>query len=286
MASKRPPNRIESLPSGIEVAYWDAIGVDGKPQQRRYRVPGEDGEKLPSVSTIAGVFEKPGLLGAAVKLQEQGVIELAKAGVNIAGLDQESLRSLLCERGYHYDSVWAKARERGDVAHDMLLALVRDGKVPKLSQFPADIRPWIAAGMKWVFDAEPEIIRAEYLVASLEHGFAGRGDLVCKLRDGRVARVDYKTLTEWKVKKTSKGEPTDRLLPPYDENLIALAGYELAAPESGYEEADCRMIVRLGPDGDYDVTESHATEEVFLAALTAYNEKRYLATGRPEGVAA
>lgn len=286
MASKRPPNRLDTLPSGIEVAYWDAIGVDGKPQQRRYRVGGVDGEKYPSISTIAGVFDKPALMPAAVKLQEQAIIELAKSGVDIASLTQPELRVRLKEAGTHYDSVWQVARDRGDVAHDMLLALVRDRKVAKLSDYPEDIRPWISGGMKFVHREKPEVIDAEYMVASLEHGFAGRGDLLCKLRDGRIARVDYKTVTEWKYKKTWKGEPTDELYPPYDENLIALAGYELAAPESGYQESDVRIIVRLGPDGEYDVTESHATEEVFLAALTAYNEKRYLTSGRPEAVAA
>jgi hypothetical protein len=213
MAAKRPPNKVTTLPSGLEVAYWDSIGVDGKPQQRRYRVAVDqngdpcdpiDGVKFASISTVAGVYDKPGLMPAAVKLQEAGVIELAKRGVNIAGLTQESLRALLVEHGLHYDSIWGVARDRGDISHDMLVKLLRDGKVAKLSQYDADLRPWIQAGMRWAVDAAPEeILAAEYIVASLTLKVAGRGDLLYRKRDGRIARTDFKTVTEWKVKKNS-----------------------------------------------------------------------------------
>lgn len=282
--AKRPPNRTEELPSGAVVCFWDSVGVDGAPQERRYRLGGEDGDRVPSISTIAGIYQKPGLVPAAVKLQEEAVIALARDGVDIASLAQEELRAKLWDAGTHYDAVWGKARGRGDVAHDMLLELVRDNQVANLSAFEEDIRPWIAAGMKFVHRERPEVIDAEYLVASQEHGFAGRSDLFCRLKDGSRARLDYKTVSKWAYKPLRKDEaPPGRLLEPYDENLIALAGYELAAPESGYGESDVRLIVRLGPDGEYDIYESHATENAFLAALTAYNEKR-AASQQPQAV--
>lgn len=295
MASKRPPNKIDVTPAGIEIAYWDAVGVDGKPQQRRYRVgvneqgevvPAVDGMKLPSITTVAGIYDKPGLMPAAVKLQEEGVLELARRGVDLAALDQGELRKVLQEEGLHYDSIWDVARTRGDVAHGMLLDILTDRRPAKLSSFDEDLRPWISGGMKYVAVENPEPLAAEYIVASIQHGFAGRPDLFARLRDGRTARIEFKTVTEWKQKKDYKGNETGVLLPPYDENLIQLALQEIASVESGYDPADCRMVVRLGPDGEYDVTESHATDEVALAALTAYHEKRYLAAGRPEAVAA
>jgi hypothetical protein len=282
MASKRPPNKVETLPSGVEVAYYDAIGVDGLPQQRRYLV---DGERLPSVSTVAGSFEKPALMPAAVKLQEQGLIELAQRGVDVGKLTQPELRSAMWEAGLHYDAIWKQARERGDAAHDMLMALIRDGAVPDLADYPEDVRPWISAGMKFVLEQRPQPLSVEYMVASTEHGFVGRADLCAQMPDGRVARLDWKTTSSWSYKKDRDGNPTDKLLLPYGENLIALAGYEIAAVESGYLASDVRLVVRLGPDGEYDVCESHATPEVFLAALTAYTQKKYLATA-PKAVAA
>ncbi|HUB98851.1 MAG TPA: hypothetical protein VMS11_03395 [Solirubrobacterales bacterium] len=287
MATKRPPNRIETLPSSIEVAFWDKVGLDGESQERRYLLGGIGGERVPSVSTVAGIFEIPALMPKAVKMQEEAVIALAQTGVNVASLTREELRAKLWDAGTHYDAIWKRARERGDIAHDMLLALIRDGQVPNLADYPDDLRPWLSAGLKFARDYRPKPIAAEYLVASIEHGFAGRSDLLCELQDGRVARVDYKTVSAWSYLPLRKDEEEPgRLRPPYDENLIALAGYELAAVESGYLASDVRLVVRLGPDGEYDVTESHATEFVFKAALTAYNEKKFLTKVRPAEVAA
>lgn len=274
MAAKRPPNTTQTLPNGVEVEYWDAIGVDGLPQQRRYRI---DGEKFTSISTVAGIFDKPALTPAAVKLQEAGAIALAADGVDLASLTQPELRSLLVERGLHYDSVWQVARDRGDLAHDHLLHLIRDGKVAKRSDYEADIWPWIQAGMRFVLDHRPQPIACEYIVASAEHRVAGRADLFARMRDDSTARVDFKTVTEWKYReRTVKGERvmTDELLPPYDENIVQIAGYELCSVASGYDPAERKLIVRLGPDGRYDVFESVADESVFLGALGAYRARQ------------
>jgi hypothetical protein len=84
------------------------------------------------------------------------------------------------------------------------------------------------------------------------------------------------------VKKNSKGEPTDQLLPPYDENVIQLDGYDRVAPECGYPEADVCEVVRLGPDGEYDVYEFEPRHEAFEAALTAYNAKRDRSSAKPK----
>ena len=289
VSKSREPNHIETLPNGVEVRFWAEIGVDGKSQRRCYRVGGRE-ETWPSVSTIAGIFAIPALMPKAVKMQEEAIIALAAEGVDIAGLTQPELRERLKEAGTHYDAIWGRARRRGDIAHDMLLGLLRDDRVPNLADYDEEIRPWISAGLKFVLDEEPEVIDTEYFVASERYQFAGRGDLLCSPRRGpragAVVRVDYKTVSAWSYERPRKGEEQGRLRPPYDENLIALAGYELAAVESGYMPSDVRLVVRLGPDGNYDATESHATEDVFLAAKTAYREKKYLTTARPAEVLA
>lgn len=284
MAAKRPPNSVETLPDGTEVEYWDAVGVDGLPQQRRYKI---NGDRYVSISTVSGCLDKPALAPAAVRLTEAGVIELAKRGVNLAGMTPEGLRSAMREHGLHYDSIWDVARDRGDVAHDHMLHLIRDGKVARLSDYPADIRPWISAGMKFNLEAKPKVIAAEFMVASTEHEVAGRCDLFAEMRDGRKARIDFKTVSEWKCKTAQRnGEKvvTDQLLPPYDENLIQISGYELTATDCGYEDADVLMVVRLGPDGGYDITEVPYRPDAFLAVLGAYRAKRGLL--KPQAVAA
>lgn len=289
VSKSREPNRIEVLPNGVEVRFWDEVGVDGKPQRRCYRVGGRD-ETWPSVSTVAGIFAIPALAPKAVKMQEEAIIALAAQGVDIASLTQPQLRAKLKEAGTHYDSIWGEARKRGDIAHDMFLRFFRDEEVTNLADFETDLQPWISAGMKFILDEDPEPVDVEYFVASETWQFAGRGDLLAMPRKGprkgKLVRFDYKTISKWSYKPLRKGEAEPgRLVEPYDENLIALAGYELGAVECGRLASEVRAAVRLGPDGEYDVTESHATEEVFLAAKTAHREKKYLTTGRPEVIA-
>jgi hypothetical protein len=273
---KKPPNSTEVLPNGVTVEFWDSIGLDGLPAQRRYRV---DGERLPSISTVAGSFDKPLLMPAAVKLQEQAIIDLAASGVAIGKMTQPELRSALRARGTHYDDQWGVARTRGDVAHDVLLRqFIRDGEVPDLAAFGEDQRNWIAAGMKFVLEHQPDPLAVEYMVASTEHGFAGRADLAALVGELLTA-VDLKTVSRWHYEKERDGSVKigdDGLpvkLPPFDENLLALTGYEIARVESGYIATDRRWIVRLGPDGEYDVYESTKEPEDFLAALRAYVTK-------------
>lgn len=246
--SKRPPNAIVSLPSGIEVEFYDETGVDGQPQQRRYCI---DGEKLVSVSTVANVYDKPALVPWAAKQAQMG-------------LDWRKVRD--------------DAAERGKAAHDALVALLADQKLPNPADFPAEQRGYIQAGAKWVLDEEPEIIEAEQIVVSTEHGFAGRFDLLAKFpaRDNRIGRIDFKTVTEWHYRKKSDGTPTDELLPPYPEHLSQVEGYEIAAVESGRDDSDFRAVVRLGPDGSYDMTESWARADHFLGDLAAYRNRQDL----------
>ncbi len=282
MATKtsRPPNETFELPDGTEVCYWDSIGVDLKPQQRRYTV---GGQRCISMSTIAGQLDKPMLLPAGVKLQEAGIIELAQAGVNIAHETQQSLRQLLKDTGRHYDSIWGKARDRGDVAHDMMLKIVGEGAMIDLAQYPDDIRPWLQAGMRFVADHRPNAIDSEYMVGDIREGrlVAGRGDLYANvtLSTGQpgTARIDYKTVTKWHYKDAAR----TKLSPPYDENLIQLIGYETTARHCGYGPADELWIVRLGPDGNYDRTVVPYRPEVFECALRFHRERQALKKALP-----
>ena len=305
----RPPNKVETTPSGFEIAYWDEIGLDGLPQQRRYRV---NGEKFDSISTVAGALDKYALTPAAAKLEREGLQWLVEQGVDIRGLDPAELLELMRTSGVHYDSVWEVARRRGDVAHEMLLRLLRDGKVPRLSDYPEDIRPWLSGGLKFAIDFDlieggAEILACEQMVASVEHRFAGRFDLLVRLGNGDVVRPDFKTVTEWKYKQRAcpercVGRDPDcpechgtnkvdaELLPPHPENLLQGEGYEIAAVESGYQPSDYRAVVRLGPDGNYDYTEVHRVEpEDFLDVLAAFRVGRRVAAGKnrrvPESVA-
>ncbi len=238
--AKREPNVVETTPSGVEIAFYDSIGVDGEPQQRRYLV---DGERLVNVTTATGIYMKEALLGwVATETRE--------------GRDWRETRDL--------------ASKRGTSTHDLILRMLI-GRA-SLADLADEDRPFGQAGARWLFDRSPKVLDAERMVASPEHGFAGRFDLLAHL-DGQRTRVDFKTVTSWAYKR-AQGKPTDRKLPPFFENVLQLSGYELAARESGYDESDQLLIVRLGPDGTYDETVVPYVPERFLCALAAYQAKR------------
>ena len=69
--------------------------------------------------------------------------------------------------------------------------------------YPADesLHPWLREYGKWHDENVREVIANEMMVAHHGIGIAGKTDLICVLKDGRTAVVDYKT-TEFKPKKT------------------------------------------------------------------------------------
>jgi len=240
--SKREPNCVEVTPSGIEIAYFDSVGVDGEPQQRRYLV---NGEKFVNVSTILGTLSKgDALLHWAVNLTRDGQ-------------DWQEVRD--------------EAAKRGTGAHSLLLSVLTKGRLA-LADLPEDHRAFGQAAFRWVRARDPKVDLIECMVACPEHGYAGRLDLIAQI-DGIRTLTDWKSVTKWSYKK-SKGEATDQKLPPYDENLLQLDLYQGALEASGYEPAERGLIVRLGPDGEYDETFLDLDPARGLAVLGAYQAKR------------
>lgn len=248
MAAKRPPNSVQTTPSGIRVEFWDSVGLDGEKQQRRYRV---NGERFVNVTTITGILDKPALLDWAA--------ELARNGEN-------------------WRDVRDDASDRGKAPHDLLMRVVLDQRT-SLSDYPEAYRPWLQGAYRWVLAREPEVEQAECMVAAPSHGFAGRLDLLARVkgREG-LGLIDYKSTGKWSYKKGKGGEPTDELLPPYDENLLQLDLYSAAIGESGYPEPDWGLIVRLGPDGNYDETFVDLQPDRGLGILRAYRCKAAAST--------
>lgn len=240
MASRRPPNHTEATPSGIEIAYYDSIGVDGLPQQRRYTV---NGERVANVTTILGVLSKEALLDWAAKLAMEGK---------------------------RWRDVRNEAGERGHNAHHLLLQILTGGEAT-LADLPDDHRPYGQAGFRWVRARRPKVIETERMVASAEHRYAGRFDLLAEIDDVRTL-ADFKSVTKWSYRRKD-GVLTEETYPPYDENLLQLDLYQGALIESGYEPAERGLVVRLGPDGNYDETYVDLAPDRGLCILKAYRAK-------------
>lgn len=236
MSAKRPPNSTTVTPSGIEIEFYDSTGVDGEKQQRRYLC---NGERYVNVTTVLGVLDKSdALIPWALGLHEQG-------------LDWREVRN--------------EAGNRGTSTHDVVIRALLRERV-SLDDLEAEHRPYGQAGYRWKRARDPKVLGAELLVAAPSHQLAGRLDLLCEI-EGALVLADLKTLTKWA--RTKKGE----LYPPYPENLLQLDLYTQCLIESGYEAPERGLIVRLGPDGEYDETWVDPLPERGLRVLDAYRAR-------------
>ena len=240
-----PPTSVETTPTGVEIAFWDETNVEtGQPQQRRYTV---DGQRLPSVTTVLGVLNKPALLDWAARLAREGK-------------DWRDVRD--------------EAGDRGTNAHALALDVVL-GKRRSLSSLPDEHRPYGQAAMAWVLERRPEVIQAERMIAS-GHGYSGRFDLLAGIRGHRIL-ADYKTVSKWHFNGEAK-------LPPYPENALQLDLYANALVECGYETPDYGLVVRLGPDGEFEESYFELDYDRGLKILGAYRARGDAAAALAKGV--
>lgn len=150
----------------------------------------------------------------------------------------------------HKDEWGAKA-DLGTAVHNALEALC-GGTVPALSDFPVGVRPYVQGVCAWFADNDPEVVETELLVASREHAYAGRFDLLYR-QNGQLVLADLKTSKEVRA-----------------QYLIQLAAYALAMGECGYGHPDRMEVIHAKPDGSYSVVESTALASDFLDILAAY----------------
>jgi hypothetical protein len=238
--TKAPPTSVEVLPNGTKIEFWDSVDAEGNEQQRRYMV---NGERFANVTTILNVLAKDALLDWAARLAREGK---------------------------NWKQVRAEAGERGTISHHLLLRLLT-GQGGSLADLASEHRPYGQAGFKFLRKRKPKVLECERMVASCEHGYAGRLDLFGEI-DGAKTLVDFKTVTNWAFYK-DEGVATEEKYPPYEENLLQLDLYQGARIECGLEPAERGLIVRLGPDAEIQETFVDLDPERGIAILNAYRAK-------------
>jgi len=301
---------VELTPSGIAVYYQSQ-------PKRLYRIfkGGEHRDDLlesaqseedsflwreiPSVTTVLGVLDKPALPWWGQKVGVEGVLALYESGHlygsgspettflchdwNRATVD--SVVALLTERKLTVNHVRDKAGDRGQSVHDAFEAWARTGLKPDASIYPDEERGYVEGLLAFLADVPSiEPIAAEVLVASAEHGFAGRYDIRFRTWEPHFVRVGQKK-TRKGVQRgmPSKIEPDMRLLAPglylgdlktskgiYASHARQLEAYEQASVESGYEPTEARGILHVAADGTYEFVRSWATFEDFRVVLAVY----------------
>jgi hypothetical protein len=218
----------------------------------------ENGQQLPSVTTVLGMLEKPGLMWWSEKLAVAGCIELARDGG--LPLKTEAALGQLTRHGLRHFQVSEQKAERGKLSHEDIVHLAAGRTLPPLSEYPEDQRGFIQGLASFLADYRPSIEASELMVASLEHGFSGRLDVIGTLGvktqpNGRPAprgrgQIDLKSHDE--LPRTKGG----KLKTPYPEHQLQVGLYEVGYRESGYEPTDWRAIVRVDSHGNYDFTVS------------------------------
>jgi hypothetical protein len=260
--SKRPPTSVEVLPSGIEIKYWDSVGIEDQlPQQRRYMV---DGQRMASVSTISKVLDTDptGLLHWSAGLTCEGVAQLAAQNGSIDWINSgQSIKAALREAELTWTDVRDQAAKRGTNVHELIFAaLAERRKLPDLADLSEEERGYGRAAMRFWADRDPKPLHAEQMAASVAHGYAGRFDLLAEI-DGVTCLIDAKT----------RGRGQDRI-----SDHVQLAGYSVAIAESGLGEVEKTVALILTPEGEYLEVEGQATEEDWMAALNSYKANKSL----------
>jgi hypothetical protein len=91
---------------------------------------------------------------------------------------------------------WGRKRDAGTEAHDVIDTLAK-GDVPQLSKDPEHVSNWALRHWNdFLEDTDFEVIDTEQTVVSDRWGYGGSYDLLGRLPDGRVCRVDVKT-NQW-----------------------------------------------------------------------------------------
>lgn len=253
---------VHELPSGETVAYHD--------ERHAYYKGCEGGKgvgRLLGVSTAAKALDlnPDPLISWGARLDREGVAALAADCLDCDSVEQvrsqlawlasgESIGRALDEAGLSWRKRRFDAASRGTRVHlHALHALCRGEQLPDFEQLPESERGYASAVLKWWLDHEPQVIAAEQVVADLTEGIAGRLDLLCKLKDGRVAVVDAKTgsflAASW---------------------VAQLAGYRRLALLSGFECAEVGVILQVAADGTYRHVEIELTDAQWLTALATY----------------
>ena len=291
----------DTTPSGIVVEYSPGDGTKENP--RWYKV---NGVEVPSVTTVLDVLRKDGLSWWGMKVGVEGVIQLVNRGRLTTVLDwlaENQVLSLdhgtelqqynpnadhivkaLTGEKLTVNHALNRAGDRGTNVHSALEAWASSGCefAPTPQNFPEEEQPYVSALIDWIddLDGAARVRGQEVMVGSVEHGFAGRFDLVIELLEPRaLVRKSYKRKDSVKAKvdkglylcdlKSSSGVyPTS--------HFRQLAAYELAAVECGYPPTDGQFILHVSKDGRYQFVPSTATSGDFLAALNLWKSDESL----------
>lgn len=262
------PFEVHTLPSGDTVAYHSdrhAYYRDCQEVKGEWKGVGRLTAVTTAISPID--FRPDNLMAWSARLTREGVAAMASEYVDMATpewmMDAEAIENALAQLGLRYTDVRDDAARRGTNVHELALHTLASGEpVPDFEAMTVEERGYAQGVIAWWLDTDPQVVASEYLVADLELGVAGRPDLLCRLKDGRVALVDCKTSGYLSAKFS-----------------VQLSAYGRLGLVSGYEAPDVGIVLQVAEDGSFNAVELALDDDDFLAALDVYRR-----AGRINGV--
>jgi PD-(D/E)XK nuclease superfamily len=248
--------RFEELGPG---EWLTQKGEPAKKARRRYAL---NGDEFISVSSITGTLEKPALYAWYEDHGARGGAEAQKRG-ELDGVEPQDIVKRVRALELGAEKQRDEAAERGTAIHKAFEKLAKTGEAPKFSDYPAEWKPWVMGAAKaWLLmDPEPE--EAERIVCNPARRYAGRPDLICRIK-GRRTLLDYKT---------GKGRI-------YEQAHYQTRLYDLALEPSMIEPVEDIIIVGISddPTAEPELVHCTATELDALGLLSVHlSRKRILA---------
>ena len=199
-----------TLPSGLLVEFEAApagfLKADGMPRRRDHRayyinrtpeVTPKARQRVESVTTICDrILPKDGLPPWSERQGIRGTLEALRRGLLTPDTSDDDAVAIVRGNDLGANAARDEAADRGLNIHALLEAYMRWGVVPNPADHPEPHRPFIRGIVKWIIHCDPQPEAVELLVADPDDAYAGRLDLLARLRVKSRAKtmlVDLKT---------------------------------------------------------------------------------------------
>ena len=164
-------------------------------------------------------------------------------------------------KGYENpNSVLTKAGDRGTLVHQAIEQYGLTGTAPDPQDFEPEDRKRIQGVAKWLLDNEPEFVVQEVRTASINHSYVGTFDALCRMKDGDLWLLDWKT--------------SKRVYP--DQHFPQLCAYLEAEKEAGYPDGEPVKsgIVHIPESGRVKLHENTDSFHDFYVLLAQYRSAK------------
>lgn len=259
-----PQYEVDITPSGLSIYYSWAPRRHYRLHQGDFDPVNEDftaWKEVPSVTNILGVLDKSGpLTWWGMKVGLEGALHLVRdQELLLTNYTVDELVDLLTEHKLTVNHQKDKAAERGVNVHGALEAWCETTTIPSPTQWQEPERGYVEGLVKFlaaIVHGRTRDVKAEVMVGSLGHLYAGRYDLRLTLeRPVEVVTRTYPKRAD-KVKEIPAGRylldlKTSRRV--YDSHFLQLEAYEKASVECGYEPTDYRGVIHVTADGKYEL---------------------------------